>query len=123
MAIINPTKEERDSIERLSLFFGESFTRTRDFLESLYIYAVFQQVQDDEISLPFFGKLKLSSVKDELLPEGRAAKLEVDFQPSRLLRKAVGQIKDGTITDAERILLNRIASIFSRFEEDAPDGQ
>jgi hypothetical protein len=111
------TKEEREALNKLHLIFGKPFVETREFLESLGIYAVFQYLEGNDIVIPYLGKISLTYKGDVLEKKGKKAVVQTTLALDDFLTKCIGQIEDGSKTDAEDILLNRLRAVFQKVEE------
>jgi hypothetical protein len=108
------TQKEKDALNLTRLIFGKPAHDTKEFFESLGIQAVVSYSKDDKIIIPFIGEISIKYSGDELTDKGRVAKLETLFTPSPFLSRNVGQIEDGTPTDAEKILMSRFQSVFKK---------
>jgi hypothetical protein len=108
------TQKEKDALNLTRLIFGKTAHDTKEFFESLGIQAVVSYSKDDKIIIPFIGEISIKYGGDELTDKGRVAKLETLFTPSPFLARNVGQIEDGTPTDAEKILMSRFQSVFKK---------
>ena len=99
------------------MIFGQNLSLTREFFESLAIYVVLEQAEGREINLPLFGRVTLTYKGDQITKAGKEAIVESSMEASAFVIRNIGQIEDGVITDAERILLDRVKNIFARYEE------
>lgn len=113
------TREEREALNRMSLFFGHSLGLTKEFFESLYVYIVLEYVSGREINLPFIGNLKLEYKGEKFTRHGKFADVGVNLDLSPEIIRNIGQLEDEELTDAERLLLSRVTSVFSSYEREA----
>jgi hypothetical protein len=108
------TQEEKDALNLTRVIFGKNARDTKEFFESIGIQAALSYLKGDKIVIPFIGEISVKYAGDELTDKGRAAKLETFFTPSPFLIRNVGQIQDGTPTDAEKILMSRFQAVFKK---------
>jgi hypothetical protein len=101
----------------MSLIFGQSVSLTREFFESLAVYVILEQAEGRGINIPLLGEISLTYKGDQMGRNGKEAIVESSLEPASFIVRNVGQIEDGVVTDAERLLLDRIKNIFSRYEE------
>jgi hypothetical protein len=106
------TQEEKIALNLTRLIFGKNAHDTKEFFESIGIQAIISYSKGDKIIIPFIGEISVKYAGDELTDKGRVAKLETLFTPSPFLTRNVGQVQDGTSTDAEKILMSRFQAIF-----------
>jgi len=110
------SKQERSTILRMSLLFGQGFNTTKEFLESLGIFIVREYAEGREVSIPFVGNLSLTYQGDTIVKGGKQAQVDSEFTPDGFLVRNIGQIQDEETTDAQKIFLDRIKTIFAKYE-------
>ena len=110
---------DRDALMRVHLVSGKSLNETREFFESLFIYAMLQHAEGKPVVLPYVGTLTLTHTGDVLEREGRVAQVEVDTVLDPMLVRSIGQFVDGDTTEADNILLDRIRKDFQVMEEES----
>jgi hypothetical protein len=106
------TQEEKTVLNLTRILFGKNALDTKEFFESMGIQAVLSCSKGDKIIIPFIGDVSVKYVGDEITDKGRVAKLETLFTPSQFLIRNVGQLRDETPTDAEKILISRFQAVF-----------
>lgn len=111
------TQEERDTIRVVQLLFGKSSSETKEFFESVGVFATLQYSENKEIIIPFLGTIKIQFNGDKVTAKGKEAQTTVVFEPSPFLIRNVGQIEDGAETDAEKILISRFRSTLQAKEQ------
>lgn len=112
------TADEKAALTRIHLFLGQSRSLTRELLESLATYIVMEYSRGQEVTLPHLGKITLTFHGDEIQKTGKRAVVETSLELSPLILRSIGQIHDGEIlTDAHRLRLNYLSSIFEQHEK------
>ena len=111
------TREEKNSINRIHLFVGQSRSTTREFFESLAAFIVMEHLNNREVVIPFLGKLTLSYEGDEISKLGKQAVVKTQLEPSPMIVRSIGQAHDREITEAESVLLERLRGIFEQHEK------
>ena len=64
------------------------------FLKSLMLLTLMNFSENESITIPYFGELKIEYLGDKIIDKGRVADLKVDFVPSSILVKNIGQLVD-----------------------------
>lgn len=95
---------ERRAMETIRALFGRSSRDVRELFESIGISAVISICKGERIVVPFVGEI-------EMTERG------VDFSPSAFLARCAAQIRDGTETDAEAMLMSRFRALFKERAE------
>lgn len=109
--MIKFSKKEKEIVHRLHLLTGKPFNEVKDFYEGLLLNFVISYLDKEPVSIPLFGEIYFHYHGDEITSKGRKAKIDIDFTPSDLLIRVIGQIEDGEESDLEKALKekNRIA--------------
>lgn len=113
-------KQERESLNRMRLYFGKTKDLTQEFFESLSIFVVMEYLEGRDVILPFLGKLSLSYLGDTVTEEGRIASIKSSFEAGKFIVRNVGQVQDEVITDAENVWISRLFSSFVTAEGSGP---
>lgn len=99
--------EERNTLRVVQLLFGKSTSDTKEFFESLGVFATLQYAEKKTITIPYIGTFTVEFKGDKITSKGKEAQAEFLFEPSPFLVRCIGQIEDKTETDAEKILISR----------------
>ncbi len=111
------TKQDRQSLNRMSLLFGQSLKTTKEFFESLAIFITLKYADGQDIDLHFLGRVTLQYKGDRVVKGGKEASVHAQLELADFLIRNVGQVEDGVLTDSERLLMERVKNIFSSYEE------
>jgi hypothetical protein len=111
------TKADRASLYRLHLLLGKSLNTTKKLMESLAIFVLLEHAEGRSVNIPYLGELTMTYRGEELTKAGKRAKVETQLVPSDFLVRNIGQLQDGDLTDAERLLMERVQEIFSSMEK------
>lgn len=95
MASLKLDDFEKNLIEEISTLSGHSPTIIREVLESTFLRQLEFLLEGKEILVPFLGKLFVKYIEDEWIAGSKAAKVDAFFAPSDLLKRFVGEFKDG----------------------------
>ena len=57
------------------------------------------------------GTMSVRYCGEDITAIGKEAKVEISIEPSKFLKKTIGQIKDGEESDIEKLLENKIKNI------------
>lgn len=102
------SKQEREALHRIHLLSGRSYEEVREVYEGFLYSIVLSYLEKEPICFPFFGDMEIRFLKDSITENGREAELDISFQPSKLLKRIIGQIEDREETDLEKILKAKI---------------
>jgi hypothetical protein len=97
---------EKDICEEISTLTGYSAMAVRDILEGTFLRQLELFMRGKEVIVPFLGKMLIKFDGDDIVAGTRVAKVECLFSPSELLKRMVGDIKDGE-SDILRNLLSK----------------
>jgi hypothetical protein len=98
------TKSSKEAMKKIAVLSGYSESTVSDVCESLVIYAMLQQLDGLPFVVPNVGEVVLSYRGDDFSSRGKRAVVSVEVTPDDYLVRCVGQLHDGSITDAERRL-------------------
>ena len=107
------SKQERESLNKIHLLSGRSYEDVRDVYEGFLYSAILSYLEKEPFILPFFGEMDIHYIKDIITKEGREAEIDVDFQPSKFLKRIIGQIEDNEESDLEKMLKDQIYEVFN----------
>jgi hypothetical protein len=99
---------ERDTIEKVRLISGSTSEQSKDFFESFITYIVLNYMEGKETIVPYLGVIKLNYEGDEIVKNGKEAKVSLEFIPNSNIKKIVGQIADGEETEIEQSFFKKI---------------
>ena len=102
------TAINRDSIDKIHLFSGESKQMIRTFFESLISIILLDFMEESETNIPFLGTIKLQHTGDKDIGGLKEAEVSVIFTPDPSLLKNVGQITDNEECDVEKMIKMRV---------------
>ena len=105
----------KETIEKIHLISGEKKEDTKSFFEALGIYIILNYYGQDEIYLPYIGKLRFNYLGDELIQNSKQAKVDLEFEPDSFLLKNIGQIEDDDIPDVVKLFQSRIQSTLGEY--------
>lgn len=105
------TQEEKDLIYRIHLLSGKSMSDITEMFESFCTCAVLSCLEEEDLCVPMIGSMSVKYAGEELSAIGKEAKVQITVEPSKFLKKIVGQIKDGEESDIEKSLENKIKNI------------
>lgn len=88
------TQEERLIIEELRNLSKLNTSDVNSFLKSLLLITLLNFAEGDSTVIPYFGELKINYLGDKNTDEGRVADLDVQFIPSSMMKKNIGQLID-----------------------------
>lgn len=97
---------ERDLCEEISTLTGYSPMVVRDILEGTFLRQLELIMRNKEVLIPFLGKMLIKYNGDDFVAGTRVANIDCLFSPSDLLKRMVGDIKDGE-SDILRNLLSK----------------
>lgn len=86
--------EERNTVELIRNLSRQNTSDINDFFKGLMLVTLMNYSEGESTIIPYFGKLKINYRGDEIKSEGRVAKLDVDFTPSPMLVRNLGQLED-----------------------------
>ena len=86
--------EERNTVELIRNLSRQNTSDINDFFKGLMLVTLMNYSEGESTIIPYFGKLKINYQGDEIKSEGRVAKLDVDFTPSPMLVRNLGQLED-----------------------------
>lgn len=109
------SKEEKDIIHRVHLLSGKPYNEVNDIFESLCLCAVIAFLEKEPIDIPLFGRMEVSYKGDRMTENGKEAQLEISVEPSKELKRVIGQIEDQTESDLEKSLQSKIRNILKSF--------
>lgn len=109
------SKEEKDIIHRVHLLSGKPYNEVNDIFESLCLCAVIAFLEKESIDIPLFGRMEVSYKGDRMTENGKEAQLEISVEPSKELKRVIGQIEDQTESDLEKSLQSKIRNILKSF--------
>lgn len=104
--------EESTALDNTCMFIGKKARDVREIFESLGVQAILNYSEGKSFVVPFLGEFKWTHTGDEVTEKGKTAIIKTDFTPSAFIVKNIGQVDDGKMTDAEKILINRFRSVF-----------
>lgn len=100
--------ENRDSIDKIHLYSGENKHVIRAFFESLITVILLDYMEGESTNIPFLGDIAIT-YKGEMVAEGRKeAKINIEVTPDANLLKNIGQLKDSSESDIEKMIKMRI---------------
>lgn len=102
------TKDDKELFNRVHLLSGQSYDEVRSVYEGFVYSIILSYLEDNSISLPFIGEMKVSFIKDNLTEKGRQAEVSINVEPNDFIKKIVGQIEDNEETYIEDILKDKI---------------
>lgn len=105
------SKEERDVIQRIHVLSGEPVESVRKIIESLCMSILISSMEDEDIYIPLLGRVSVVYKGDVITRDGREADISVEVEPSKSLKRLVGQIEDGQESDLEVELKKEISKI------------
>ena len=104
--MLNYTKEDLETIEKLRKLSGESVGNIKNILEAMFIMIVLDFVSQSKSVIPLIGKLNITHVKDILNSEGKKSLFSIIVEASSFFRKELGNIKDRNLTEIEKLLID-----------------
>ena len=116
--MIKLSKKDKDTIQKIHLLTGQTFSETREFYEGLLLNFVLSYLEKEPVVLPLFGEISIHYLGDDITSKGRKAKVDIDFTPHENLIRNIGQIEDGDECDLEVHLKERVfKTLDTRIEE------
>ncbi len=105
-------KQDRETILRI---YSMPNDLTRDQIkgtfENFLLASAISYLSEDSMHLPFFGEMKITHEDDEVIDGFKQANLKIEIEPSTLIKKIIGGIKDGDIEEISKELRNEISQI------------
>lgn len=98
------TKASKEAMKRIATLSGYSECTVSDIFETLVVYAMLQQLDGLPFVIPNLGEAAMSYRGDDITPRGKKAIVSIEIDPDDYLARCIGQLHDGSITDAERHL-------------------
>lgn len=105
------TQEEKDLVYRVHLLSGKSMADISEMFESFCICMVLSCLEEEDLCIPMIGSMSVKYDGEEISAIGKEAKVNINVNPSKFLKKVIGQIKDGEESDIEKSLENKVKSI------------
>jgi hypothetical protein len=99
---------EKTLINEISLLSGATNLAVREILEFAFLRQVEQYMNEEEIQVPFLGKLKVNYKGDSIVEGAKKADIEVFFSASDLLKYIVGNVQDGESDIIENLLKKKL---------------
>jgi len=100
------SEDDKFTVDTISTLSGLSFEQVKGVFEFLLLIQFTQYLEGNPINIPYLGALSIEYDKDELIRGHKRAVLKTQFQDSELLKKIVGEIKDGDNDTILSILKN-----------------
>lgn len=107
-------KEDRKFLKEIQLLSGLSYENTLAFFIGFIDYITLCQAYKKPVAIPLIGELTLTYEGDIQKKSGKEALVSAAFNPSDFLKRLVGQIQDGTITDVELYQLKKLKSCLKK---------
>ncbi len=105
------SKEEKEFIRRVHLLTGYPESQIKKFFEAFLVVFTVDYLDGESTCLPLFGDIQIKYHGDENTPQGRKAKIDLDFQPSNFLVRSIGQIEDEEESDLEAHLKEKLIGL------------
>jgi len=99
---------EKEVIQKIHLLSGRPYDEVKDVFEGFVFLGILSYLEKEPVTIPFFGDLTVSYLKDRVTEKGLEAELDFSFEPNKFLIRSIGQIEDEDISDAEKLLKDRI---------------
>ncbi len=111
------TQEEKSFLHHMHVLTGNKISDLKSMFENMAIIASYSYSEGEDIVIPFLGKLHIDYKEDEVTDKGRKAIVNCDFNLSDNFNLIIGQIVDGSETETEKVLMNRIQKKLEKFSE------
>ena len=108
MASLKLDDFEKTLIEETSTLTGHSPTLIREVLEATFLRQIESLLEGKEMFVPFLGKLLVKYVEEEWIAGAKSAKVDAFFIPSELLKRFVGEFKDGKSPTLNTLIQKKI---------------
>ncbi len=109
------SEKAKETIEKIHLISGTKKEDTKNLFEALGIYIILNYYGQEEIYLPYVGKLRFNYLGDDLVQNSKRAKVELEFEPDNFLLKNIGQIEDDDIPDVVKLFQSRIQATLGEY--------
>lgn len=87
-------QEETENIQKIRNLSGEAEDRIHRVLQGLMKLVIQNYSENERITIPYFGTLKIKYKGDSLTSKGKEANLEIFFAPSEYIKFNIGKIED-----------------------------
>ena len=88
------SQQEKSVNETLRNISGESIETINNVLKALLYYTLMNYSEGENTLIPYFGRFSIKYLGDEILPEGRIAKLQTTYFPSDKMKLNIGMLED-----------------------------
>lgn len=112
------SKQEKDVFNQIHLLSGRNYEEVQAVYEGFLYSIILAYIEKEPIHFPLFGEIEIQFLRDTLVKEGKEAELEISFQPSKFLKRVIGQIEDKEESDVEKLLKSRIHSALADILEE-----
>jgi hypothetical protein len=114
---IKLSKKEKEILHKVHLLTGKPYEDVKEIIEGFLKLGVLSCLEKEPVVFPLFGELDITYKGDKIVPQGKEAILETVFEPSPLLKRSIGQMKDGDESDLEKMLLGSIKESIQKYLE------
>lgn len=86
--------DEKTTVELIRNLSKQNTSDINDYFKGLLLCTLMNYAENESTVIPYFGTLNIKYLGDETKAEGRVAKLDVEFTPSSILVRNIGQLED-----------------------------
>ncbi len=112
------TEYENSLINEISAISTFKPITVRNTLESAFLRQLESLLSEEDIQIPFIGKLNIEYLGDEYISGSKVAKIKCTVEPSELFTHIVGELHDGDTSIIWQISERKIkSSLQSKLDE------
>jgi hypothetical protein len=104
---------EKNLVQEIATLSGYSQAIVREILEFTFIRQIEQYFANQTMPVPFVGDIRIEYKGDTYIEGEREAIINVNIDPSSLLKRVVGDIEDGDTTLLKDLLEQKIRPAIS----------
>lgn len=112
------TKETKQSLKEISLMCGYPYDEIKKIFEIFNVIISIKYSENSFAYIPFIGSLDILYKGDELKKEGKQAILETHIDADPMLKKTIGQIEDGEMSDVEKFYFESIRNSLEKIVDE-----
>jgi hypothetical protein len=110
------TKEDKQALSIIHSLSAQPRETVNSVLQSLLVSIFLDYTNGIPTRIPGLGVLKISYKGDKVVRRGIRADVDVQLELSDFVLRNLGQLKDGTETDLEKLLKEEIKNEFSAID-------
>lgn len=103
----------KEAFEKLHLISELSVEDCKNLCDSVVTLIVLNHIEGEPTLIPGFGEVRIFYEGEDLVKEGKQARIKLDFTPDDFLLRNIGQVHDGEETDIERKYKERLKGLLN----------